>query len=44
MIRALENDGYDTTAAESLLRTLLTTLAAFEHHQRQVENERFRCL
>jgi hypothetical protein len=40
MIRELENDGYDTTAAESLL----TTLAAFEDHQRQLEDERFRSL
>jgi hypothetical protein len=41
-IAELKADGYDTKAAESLLKTMLTTLRAFEDDRLRLEDERFR--
>ena len=42
IIDKLRDDGYDTQAAQRLLRTMLETLGAYEGDQRMLENKRVR--
>jgi hypothetical protein len=42
VIDKLRDDGYDTQAAQRLLRTMLETLGAYEGDQRMLEDERVR--